>query len=170
MARVMRAAATAGVVAVLALLGITFPSAANAATASETTCAAVPGNDNCDGVWINETGTCWDSSYVVASFPYADGSWQFETDLRYSTVCETNFSVTTLTATAVVGYYEFSGKVRREAGPDGAYVMEHGGSYRAYPWSGGAAVISPMVYSPDNLAQACFSNDSNDQVKCTGEY
>jgi hypothetical protein len=146
-----------------------------AASASEGNCANDPSNGNCDGAWISEGGPCWDTSYIVqpdngGEYFYSQNGYSFETDLRYSTSCDSNFSVTTVTATPAFGVYDFSGKVRRAAGPDGPYLMEHGGWYLAYPWSGGAVVISPLVYAPDNAAQACFSNQSNDQVGCTSWF
>jgi hypothetical protein len=144
------------------------------ASASADNCANNPSNSNCNGAWITESGACWDSSYIVqptggGEYFFSQNGYTFETDLRYSTGCKSNFSVTTVTATGS-GWYDFSGKVRRAAGADGPYLMEHGGWYRAYPWSGGAVVISPLVYSPDNADQACFSNSGNDQVGCTGWF
>lgn len=60
----------------------------------------------------------------------------------------------------------FSDKVRRHAGgPDGPYLMEHAGWQTASPTSGDVySAISPMVYSPHNTAQACFSTRADDQV------
>lgn len=141
---------------------------------TENGCVNNPSNGNCDGVWISESGPCWASSYIVApssggEYFFNDGDWHFETDLRYSRSCRSNFSVTTLLSTGV-GFYQFSGKVRRFAGPDGAYLMEHGGWYTANQFQGGATVISPLVWSPDNTASACFSNRTSDQVGCTGVF
>jgi hypothetical protein len=175
MTRVIRSAAVVLSAFALALSGLALAGAANAAPAqpmaTENGCISGPSNGNCNGVWIDEGGACFASSYIVqpnngGKYFYSQNGYTFETDLRYSTACKSNFSVTTLTQPGT-GVYQFSGKVRRAAGPDGPYLMEHGGTYTAYPWSGGAVVISPLVYSPNNQAQACFANNSNDQVGCT---
>jgi hypothetical protein len=145
------------------------------ADASENGCVNNPSNDNCDGVWIDMSGPCYAGSKIVAptsggEYFYSDQGWLFETDLRYSWVCQSNFSVTTVLQ-AGWGEYTYSGKVRRYAGPDGPYLMEHGGwAYGGPPAQGNPVVISPLVYAPDNLAQACFSNNTSDQVGCTGKF
>ena len=149
------------------------PAASGEGTPSEQSCFDSPSNSNCDGAPVAEFGTCWTGSYVVhpdtgGEFFYFD-DYLFETDLRYSPGCKSNFAVTTVTATGIEPY-DFSNKIRRAAGADGPYLMEHGGWYKAWPWSTGAIVISPLVYSPDDTAQACFSNDSNDQVGCTSWF
>jgi hypothetical protein len=142
--------------------------------ASEANCVHKPSNNNCNGAEINEAGACWDTSYVLqptsgGEYFYDDQGYLFETDLRYSTGCKSKFSVTEVIRTGS-GVYVFSSKVRRSPGLDGPYLMEHGESYLAYPWSGGGVVISPLVYAPREKAQACFSNTENDQVGCTGWY
>ena len=178
MTRSTRATVVVALAGLLALFGLGLAGTASAATvqpmSSENSCINNSSNANCNGVWINESGACFASSYIVGpssggEYFYSENGYTFETDLRYSTACHSNFSVTTLTQPGT-GVYQFSGKVRRAAGYDGGYLMEHGGTYTAYPWSGGAVVISPLVYSPDNSAQACFSNNSNDQVGCTNWF
>jgi len=143
-----------------------------APASSENGCINNPSNANCNGVGISESGSCWATSYVVAPNTggkvfWGTNGYSFETDLRYSTACQSNFSVTMLLGSGI-GTYSYSGKVRREAGPDGGYLMEHGG-WITYPFGSGD-VLSPLVYAPHNTAQACGSNSASDQVACTGVF
>jgi hypothetical protein len=150
----------------------THPAAVTLAASSESNCAANSSNNNCNGVWISQTGPCWTSSYVVKPNNggvtyWGSNGYQFETDLRYSTTCHSNFSVTTMVQWGI-GLYHYSGKVRRYAGKDGGYLMEHGGWLTA-GLDTNVAILSPLVYSPDNVAQACGSNNDSDQVSCTAK-
>jgi hypothetical protein len=143
-----------------------------APASSENGCISNPSNANCNGVWISEAGPCWATSSIVApnnggKVFWGTNGYSFETDLRYSTACKSNFSITILLGTGI-GTYSYSGKVRRLAGPDGGYLMEHGG-WITYP-IGSGDVLSPLVYAPDNKAQACGSNNDSDQVACTGAF
>lgn len=148
--------------------------AAPANAASSQNCANSPSNGNCDNVPVSKGDSCWNSAYAVAptsggTFYYNDGSWQFKTELMYSTICKSNFTYTVVTATGS-GIYNVSNKVRRNSGPDGGYLMYHGPWITMYPWSGGSEVISPMVYSPDNTAAACLSNNTSDQIACSPSF
>lgn len=148
-------------------LGLMAANAAPARAADENFCIAAPNNANCDGLWIQEGDTCWLGSKVLQTVYTSDRGWIFETDLRWSQTCQSNFSVTRVLQGGP-WYYEYSGKVRRGSGPDGPYLMEHGGWYTAAPWGTNAVdVLSPLVYAPHNLAQACFSIRANDQATCT---
>ncbi|WP_194905397.1 hypothetical protein [Catenulispora rubra] len=145
--------------------------APTASAASSQNCANSPSNGNCDNVPVSKGDPCWNSAYPVAptkggTFYYNDNGWQFKTELMYSTTCKSNFTYTVVTQTGG-GVYNVSNKIRRGSGPDGGYLMYHGPWILMYPWSGGSEVISPMVYSPDNPAASCLSNNSNDQVACS---
>jgi hypothetical protein len=137
--------------------------------ASESNCANSPSNGTCNGVHISTNGPCAVSSYVISSIITSDLGFTFKTSLAYSPTCKSNFAQTEVIFTGPLGY-EFSTKVRRSSGPDGPYLMEHADWEVAFASSFGLAIWSPLVYSPDNTAQACFSNRSNDQVKCTAWF
>lgn len=149
-------------------LGLIAVNAAPARAADEDFCIASPSNGNCNGLWIQEGDACWLGSKVLQSTNYGNQGWIFETDLRWSGPCQSNFSVTRVIQAGPLPY-EYSGKVRRGSGPDGPYLMEHGGWWLAGPFGAGGTpdVLSPLVYAPNNLAQACFSTRANDQATCT---
>lgn len=157
---------------------------ARATGPSETACHTSPSNGNCNGATFSDTfdGICWTSdSYAVNerygntlywTFPSPYTDWTAYTQLWYSPECKVNWAVTFL-------YYEncaenpvWSTKVRRYSGPDGGYIMLHAQWLTGCnPGTYGAGVaVSPMVYAPDNLAQACASFTSNDQYVCTKEF
>ena len=151
----------------IGLVVVTGPASA----ASITDCNNHPGNTNCNGAQVVMNDACWNSSYVVGptvggEFTFADGPWQFRTELRYSTTCQSNFAATQVTTTGCCPY-EVSNKIRRLDGPNGAYLMEHGPWITMYLWSGGSWVLSPLVWSPTNKAQACVSTRNNDQAQCS---
>ena len=146
-------------------LGLMAANAAPARAASEDLCIAFHDDADCSGVQVYEGDVCFLNSQILDSRSYVDAGWSFEIDLRYSPQCHSNFSVTH--AYGGPFPYEYSGKVRRYAGPDGPYLMEHAD----WTWGEGPYhpdVLSPLVYAPRNLAQACFSSRANDQFPCTG--
>lgn len=160
-----------------ALVGVSV-TAEPASAASYTSCVQSPSDANCTGVQIGKGDLCWTGSYIVPAsgaiiYPNVYG-YHFETDLMYSPSCESNFSYTHLTSGSGIccsSSVPVSTKVRRYSGTDGPYVMEHGGwitvPYLAKAGDPGTYVLSPLVYSPHNAAQACISTQSNDQLDCT---
>ncbi|MEV4471079.1 hypothetical protein AB0K12_17825 [Nonomuraea sp. NPDC049419] len=131
-------------------------------------CRNAPGDANCTGAQIKRHDACWENSRVVAARAYSELGWNFLTTLRWSQQCQSNFAVTELTSLDILHspYYELRNKVRRHAGPNGPYRMLYA------PWARltgdvGSLVISPLVWSPTNPAEACLSIRSNDQVVCT---
>jgi hypothetical protein len=158
-----------GVAVCVAVLTSVVAFAAPASAASAAGCAAAPSNNNCNNVRISPGDACWNSSYTVESRLYWDPidiGWGFTTELMYSIDCQVNWARTTVTTTGV-GVYSVSNKIRRGATPYWPYLMFHGPWITMYEWSVGAQVISPMVWSPFNPAQACLSNGISDQVDCT---
>ena len=146
------------VVGMLALVALARPASA----ASLNDCMNAPGNGTCNGYQLTKNDYCWRDSYNVTSVSYDDGDWHFIVYLRYSKACKSNFAYVDQIGRPIVGVYNFAAKVRRGAGADGPYVMQHG------PFSQTLSdAISPLVYSPNNPAQACISTNSNDQAKCT---
>jgi hypothetical protein len=169
-AEIVRRALLPAALAAATLTSVTVL-ATPASAASSQNCANSPSNGNCDNVPVSKGDPCWNSAYAVApnsggTFYYNDNGWQFKTSLMYSTICKSNFTYTVVTATNF-GVYNVSNKIRRGSGPDGGYLMYHGPWITMYQWSGGSEVISPMVYSPNNAAESCLSNNSNDQVACS---
>jgi hypothetical protein len=145
------------IIAMVALVGL---SAAPAQAASLNECMRSPGNTTCNGYQLTKNDYCWQDSYVVTRTPYTDGGWQFDVQLRYSRACQSNFAY--VEKISGWGWYEYSSKVRRASGPDGGYAMVHAGWTNGGDWS-----LSPIVYSPNNQAQACISTRANDQAMCT---
>lgn len=164
--------------AALVLLAVTVPGTANAS--SEGSCRASHTNNNCDGAPVSVSdGVCWDSNaYPVPekTLGYADvayfwaGDWKYGTEVWYSPDCQTNWAVAYVAGgNQTQCGISVSTKVRRYAGADGGYLM-----YQAY-WGStcsmnSSIIVSPMVWAPDNPAQACGRLSSNDQVVCTNEW
>lgn len=190
--RIRRSILWAFVLGLILLTGPTFAPQAMASGPSETACAAAPSNAACDGANLADAfdGICWvDSgtshdSYVVNerygdpvdwNFPAPNSSWKVVTQLYYSPNCKTNWAVTYLNGgedCSASNPPVWSTKVRRVAGPDGGYEMWHAAWNTGCdpgPYGSGVA-ISPMVYAPDNAAQACTSLSSDDQIKCTLDF
>jgi hypothetical protein len=144
---------------------------ASASPPNDSLCAAVPSNGNCDGAPIQKYDTCWNYSYQVAYFDYFDQGWDIRTELRYSTICESNFAYTELIKVGNTVGYHLSNKIRRASGPDGGYLMYHAAWYTWFYFTPpGTDFLSPLVYAPDNAAEACLSNDTSDQIACTDYY
>jgi hypothetical protein len=147
---------------------------ASASPPNDFQCSIQPNNANCDGAPIVKGDTCWYYSYVVAQFDYIDPNdgWHFRTQLRYSPPCESNFAYTELIGYGNTPGYTVSNKVRRASGPDGGYLMYHAAWYtflnNITPL--GTDFLSPLVYAPNNLAEACLSNLTSDQIWCTGYH
>jgi hypothetical protein len=137
------------------------------------TCASRPSAANCDGVQVTQGDACDNGAYPVnvpgSQVTFADNDgYTFWTVVMYSPQCKSSYAYT---FTSVVHWwppwYGFSNKIRRGPGADGPYLMEHAPWYKVIAGTGGYGIFSPLVYSPHNKAQACFSNDSNDQIACT---
>jgi hypothetical protein len=161
------------------------PPAVLSAPASAATAACVDhaSNDNCNGQSPEQSDgirTCMDDGYVV---PYGNGDfvtydtngWEFIVTLWYSPRCQSNWAQVSADGLSASSGISYSAKVRRYAGPDGAYLMEHmPGSVSASPFSWGPDIVSPMVYAPDNPAQACLSlppfTGAPDQAACTAQF
>jgi hypothetical protein len=158
-----------------AAVAISAPPASAAASISACLAAVKSGapipvaDAACTGAQIARHDGCWDPSVLLpgATFDTADLGFHFRTTLRWSSQCRSNFAVTEIIGidTLHSPIYDFATKVRRYDGPDGPYVMQQS------PWRSGGNVgdlaISPLVYSPDNPAQACFVTRANAQVNCT---
>jgi hypothetical protein len=169
MRRHLKSLVLAGIVAITMVTGIAM-SGGTAHAATIGACASGASNDNCNGAQVHVGDACWDSARVVpvagTTVYYPDSGYSFKTELWYSKLCKSNFAVTTVITTGLLPY-QVSDKIRRGPGPDGPYLMLHADWIQMYPWSTGAMVISPLVYSPDNPAQACVSTRSDDQALCT---
>jgi Protein of unknown function (DUF2690) len=150
--------------------------AAPAANATVVTCYDAPSNATCNGVSPNqgdpEGRDCWLDAYRVGTGLVGfdqredyDGTsdTQYYVELWYSPTCGTNWSE--VDASTYLGA-TFSTKVRRYAGPNGGYLLEHAQTFDFLPRENGR-IYSPMVYAPANKAQACLSLPNNDQVVCT---
>jgi hypothetical protein len=149
--------------------------AGRAAAADANSCYNAPSNSTCNGAPVDvnplDNDPCFADSYSLtyqygypgASFKYSDQGWTFETWLDYSPACQSNFTYTEVIQVGPLPYH-VSNKVRRAAGPDGGYLMEHADWYFPALWQ---SFASPLVYSPDNTAQSCLSTNTNDQVQCT---
>jgi hypothetical protein len=167
--RLVKATVLILAMAAATLAGGISMAAGSAYASSISSCASAPSNGNCNGAAEHEGDACWGSAYIVGASGtnyYSDMGYTFVTNLWYSRNCKSNFAVTTVTATGPLEY-NLANKVRRGSGPDGPYLMEHAGIIDMFPWSSGSKVISPLVYSPHNVAEACVSTDSNDQAGCT---
>lgn len=151
------------------------PHSVRAAAADVNTCYNHPSDANCSGAPVDTNplngDPCFADSYSLtyeygyagANFTYSDQGWTFETWLDYSPACKSNFTYTKVTGFGPLPY-QVANKVRRSAGPDGGYLMEHS-DWRFPAWK--QSFASPLVYSPDNTAQACLSTMSSDQIQCT---
>jgi hypothetical protein len=154
------------------------------ASASTVPCVDQPSNGNCNGQYPGQsdgTYSCFDDAYVV---PYDNGDfveydtngWEFIVTLWYSPRCQSNWAQVSADGQSSSSGITYSTKVRRYAGQDGSYLLEHGGEgvYYGQPFSWGPDAYSPMVYSPHNLAQACLSlppySGTPDQIACTQEW
>lgn len=158
----------------------TVMATAPAAQASVTPCVDDPGNTYCNGVMPTQTdssgNSCFETqwAYVVDYLWYDDSNFvEYEVELWYSTKCQTNWTVIFADGYPALGTSQFSGKVRRYAGADGPYLMEHAAVASVSPGTT-KTIASPMVWAPDNPAQSCLSlppfTGSPDQIACTGEY
>lgn len=167
------ASGTSAASPVAAISSKAAPTTDTALASNAQTCARRPSAANCDGVQVTLGDACESSAYPVnvpgSAVTFADNDgYTFWTVVMYSPQCKSNYAYT---FTSVVPlwplWYDFSNKIRREPGPDGPYLMEHAPWYKVIAGTGGMGIYSPLVYSPHNKAQACFSNDSNDQIACT---
>ena len=168
MRRALKSLVLAGMVAVTAVTGVAV-SGGTADAATIGSCATAPGNGNCNGAQVQIGDACWDSAKVVPAATtayYSDSGYSFKTELWYSKLCQSNFAVTTVMGTGSLTF-QVSNKIRRYAGSDGPYLMLHAGWTLMWPWSTGALVISPLIYSPHNTAQGCISTTSDDNAVCT---
>lgn len=162
--------------AVIAPMLVVFaPVAAHAA--SESACKASPSNANCTGAVLHyQDGICWDSNAYVVNNDYSNTwtdpvtGWSYTTVLFYSPDCKTNWADTIVAYADPNNTGYFATKVRRYAGTDGGYVMEHSAFVSAAPGTYGARAVSPMVYSPNNPAQACGSTTGDDNMSCGPQY
>src|SRR5690348_9517333 len=151
-----------------------------AAAASIQACASFPSDANCTGAIVTTDDVCWRKdathySYPLDYFLFDQFGYHFETDLYWSPTCLSNFAVTTFLYVDGIlppPTYTFSNKVRRYVSPNTGlpYVM------LAAPWTTvsafnrddiGITIFSPLVFSPNNPAQACLRIQSDDQVRCT---
>jgi Protein of unknown function (DUF2690) len=166
--------------AAAAALMVTAP----AAEASSTPCVDAPDNTNCNGVSPFQEDSagylCANRSAYAVPYGSPDDAWyvdnhlvEYEIQLWYSPTCGTNWAEVIATGNGTSGSVSFSAKVRRYAGADGGYLMEHAATYTRNNITY-QQIYSPMVYSPDNLAQACLSlppfTGTPDQISCTGEH
>src|SRR5450756_2015099 len=102
-----------------------------APASSENGCINNPSNANCNGVGISESGSCWATSYVVAPNTggkvfWGTNGYSFETDLRYSTACQSNFSVTMLLGSGI-GTYSYSCLLYTSDAADDLLCVDLGG-------------------------------------------
>lgn len=155
-----------------------------AARPTATTCATSPSNSTCNGASIVQTDgwRCTANSWSVPKGNpdirrYNVNGWQFSVELKYSETCKSNWAVVTANPTPGHSSWESVGnKVRRAAGQDGGYVMEHYNNCQCgtVVSTGDEIIQSPLVYSPHNLAQACLSlspySGTPDQIVCTNYW
>lgn len=168
------------VAAVLAVMPALWAAPQASAT---TACYSSPNNTDCNGVSPHQTvsgSSCWDDAYLVplnnpAVADYTDPKtgWEYVTALAYSPHCHTNWAEVTAWShynSTAFASAQVSAKVRRYDGSDGGYLMEHMSGWVTLSLSQyEVLIISPMVYSPDNPAQACVSLPNDDQASCTIE-
>lgn len=170
--------AAAGLVAAAVTL-VAVPGVAHAA--SESSCRTshtYATQSNCNGAPVSVgDGVCWDSSaYPVpkgqVTGPAYDprfmaGDWEYGVNVWYSPTCQTNWAVARVTGgNQTQCGVSVATKIRREDGPDGPYQIWHSAWTTTCAYNA-SIIVSPMVWSPDNLAQACGSLASDDQKVCT---
>lgn len=174
-------AAVTLLVTVVSAVGAVAATPGAAHAASEGSCRTshtytTQGNCNGATVSVNDQ-VCWDSSAypvpkgnVVGSRydpRFMAGDWQYGVNVWYSPTCQTNWAVARVTGgNQTQCGVSVSTKIRRLDGSDGGYQMWHAG-WTATCAYGAGIIVSPMVWSPDNQAQACGSLTSDDQVACT---
>jgi hypothetical protein len=176
MRRQLQVLGIASALTIMAAAGLGASAGPAMAAEPDSACASSASNANCDGVTVtlNSDDVCWNDARPVhvpgnGQVSYDANGYKFTTYLMYSPTCKSNFALTTGINDSAANTMTFSNKVRRHAGgPDGPYLMEHAGWHTAFPSSGDVySSISPMVYSPDNTAQACISTPADDQAACT---
>ncbi len=169
-------------------MAATFLLPAVPAAASSTPCVDAPGNSNCNGASPEQADAagkiCWDSNaYPVPkghpdrrSYTDPQTGFSYVISLWYSPTCGTNWARVDASGSGAFAIHAtFSAKVRRyPGGGDGGYLIERQDPPPTLSQGQSLSVVSPMVYSPDNLAQACLRlppfTGTPDQISCTAEH
>jgi hypothetical protein len=137
---------------------------------TDSNCYASPSNYTCNNVPVF---LCSQDAYIVNEQVIIDKipgtNIYVGTQLMYSPHCRSNFAMSFVDSWDPYATSEnFGNKIRRASGPDGGYLMYASNWVSETEMTGmNNTLYSPLVYSPDNSAQACFRIPVNDNFHCT---